>query len=170
MAACFFLAGVCYKRWIMVKQQNDSVICENRRARFNYELLDFYEGGLVLTGPEVKSLRAGGGQINEAYASFSRGELWLIGSHIAPYGNAGYAVQEDRRTRKILLNKGELEKIAKGIEREGLTLIPLRLFWQKGRAKVALAIAKGKNTVDKRETIKKRDLERETRRIFKGRK
>ena len=153
----------------MAKQQNDSVICENRRARYNYELLDFYEGGLVLTGPEVKSLRNGGGQINEAYATFSRGELWLIGSHIAPYGNAGYAVQEDRRTRKILLNKAEIEKIQKGIERDGLTLIPLRMFWQKGRAKVALAVAKGKNTVDKRETIKKRDMERETRRIFKGR-
>lgn len=153
----------------MTKQKNDSVICENRRARFNYELLDFYEGGLVLTGPEVKSLRAGGGQINEAYASISRGEVWLIGSHIAPYGNAGYAVQEDRRTRKILLHAAEVEKIAKAIERDGLTLVPLRLFWQKGRAKVALAVAKGKNTVDKRETIKKRDAERETRRIFKGR-
>ena len=153
----------------MAKQQNDSVICENRRARFNYELMDFYEGGLVLTGPEVKSLRNGGGQINEAYASISRGEVWLIGSHIAPYGNAGYAVQEDRRTRKILLHAAEVEKIAKAIEREGLTLVPLRLFWQKGRAKVALAVAKGKNTVDKRETIKKRDAERETRRIFKGR-
>ncbi|RYG60436.1 MAG: SsrA-binding protein SmpB [Alphaproteobacteria bacterium] len=153
----------------MTKQQNDSVICENRRARYNYELQDFYEGGLVLTGPEVKSLRNGGGQINEAYASISRGEVWLIGSHIAPYGNAGYAVQEDRRTRKILLHTAEVEKIARAIERDGLTLVPLRLFWQKGRAKVALAVAKGKNTVDKRETIKKRDAERETRRIFKGR-
>lgn len=153
----------------MAEKKHDNVICENRRARFNYELLEFYEGGLVLSGPEVKSLRGGGGQINEAYASFSRGELWLVGSHIAPYGNAGYAVQEDRRTRKILLNKKELEDIKYSLERDGLTLIPLRLFWQKGRAKVALAVAKGKNTVDKRETIKKRDMERETRRIFKGR-
>ncbi|RYG60817.1 MAG: SsrA-binding protein SmpB [Alphaproteobacteria bacterium] len=153
----------------MAKQQNDSVICENRRARYNYELQDFYEGGLVLTGPEVKSLRNGGGQINEAYASISRGEVWLIGSHVAPYGNAGYAVQEDRRSRKILLHAAEVEKIARAIERDGLTLVPLRLFWQKGRAKVALAVAKGKNTVDKRDTIKKRDAERETRRIFKGR-
>lgn len=154
----------------MAEKRGENVICENRRARFHYELLDFYEGGLVLSGPEVKSLRDGGGQINEAYASFSRGELWLIGSHIAPYGNAGYAVQEDRRTRKILLNKSEMEKIQKGLERDGLTLVPLRLFWQKGRAKVALAVAKGKNTVDKRETIKRRDQEREVRRVFKGRK
>jgi SsrA-binding protein len=155
---------------IMAKEHNDSVICENRRARYNYELLDFYEGGLVLTGPEVKSLRGGGGQINEAYASFSRGELWLIGCHIAPYGNAGQAEQEERRTRKILLHEAELKRIQHGLERDGLTLVPLRLFWQKGRAKVALAVAKGKKTVDKRETIKKRDMERETRRIFKGRK
>lgn len=160
---------LCYIQQIMAEKRNDSVICENRRARFNYELLDFYEGGLVLSGPEVKSLRAGGGHINEAYANFSRGELWLIGSHIAPYGNAGYAVQEETRSRKILLNKTEIERIKKGLERDGLTLVPLRLFWQKGRAKVALAVAKGKNTVDKRDTIKKRDMERETRRIFKGR-
>lgn len=153
----------------MAKERKDNVICENRRARFNYELLEFYEGGLVLTGPEVKSLRAGGGHINEAYATFSRGELWLIGSHIAPYGNAGYAVQEERRTRKILLNAVELGRIQDDLERKGLTLIPLRMFWQNGRAKVALAVAKGKNTIDKRETIKKRDAERETRRIFKGR-
>lgn len=153
----------------MAEKRNDSVICENRRARFNYELLDFYEGGLVLTGPEVKSLRAGGAHINEAYAMFSRGEMWLVGSHVAPYANAGYAEQEERRTRKILLHASEIKKIRMALERDGLTLMPLRLFWQKGRVKVALAVAKGKNTIDKRETIKKRDAERETRRIFKGR-
>lgn len=154
----------------MAKERDDSLICENRRARFHYELLDFYEGGLVLTGPEVKSLRGGDGHINEAYASFSRGELWLIGSHIAPYGNAGYAVQEERRSRKILLHASELKKLREALEREGLTLVPLRLFWQRGRCKVALAVAKGKKTVDKRETIKRRDAERATQRIFKGRK
>lgn len=154
----------------MSKPHNENVICENRSARFHYELLEFYEGGLVLSGPEVKSLRAGGGHINEAYAHFSRGELWLIGGHIAPYGNAGYAVQEERRSRKILLHKSEIEKIRRGLERDGLTLVPLRLFWAQGRAKVALAVAKGKKTIDKRETIKRRDMERETQRIFKGRK
>ncbi|MBI1309635.1 MAG: SsrA-binding protein SmpB [Proteobacteria bacterium] len=152
------------------KERNENVICENRRARFNYELLDFYEGGLVLTGPEVKSLRAGGGHINEAYASFSRGELWLIGSHIAPYDHGGYAVQEERRSRKVLLHEAELRKIKIALEREGLTLVPLRLFWSRGKAKVALAVARGKKTVDKREAIKKRDVEREARKIFKGRK
>lgn len=150
------------------QERSDSLICENRRARYHYEFLDFYEGGLVLTGPEVKSLRGGGGHINEAYASFSRGELWLIGSHIAPYGNAGYAPQEERRTRKILLHEAELKKIRMGLEREGLTLVPLRLFWSRGKAKVALALAKGKKTIDKRESIKRREGEREVRRIFKG--
>jgi SsrA-binding protein len=153
----------------MSEKRSDNVICENRRARFNYELLDFYEGGLVLTGPEVKSLRGGGAHINEAYAVFSRGEMWLVGGHIAPYANAAHVEQEERRSRKILLHASEIKKIRMALEREGLTLMPLRLFWQKGRVKVALAVAKGKNTIDKRETIKKRDAERETRRIFKGR-
>lgn len=151
------------------KPDASNVMCENRRARFNYEFLDFYEGGLVLLGTEVKSLRAGGGSINEAYASFSRGELWLIGSHIAPYGQAGYSTHEERRSRKILLKEAELDRIRDALERDGCTLVPLRLFWMRGRAKVALAVAKGKNTVDKRETIKRRELERATRRIFKGR-
>lgn len=154
----------------MTKPRPDGVIAENRKARFNYEFLDFYEGGLVLTGPEVKSLRQGGGHINEAYASFSRNELWLIGSHIAPYGNAGYAPQEERRSRKILLNKSELEKIQKAIEREGQTLVPLRLFWQKNKIKVALALAKGKKAHDKRAAIKARDMDREARRTLSGRK
>ena len=156
----------------MAEKQTNSVICENRRARYNYELLDFYDGGLVLTGSEVKSLRQGHAQINEGYAAFSRGELWLIGAHIAPYKYAGTSEftgqHEERRTRKILLHAEELKKIKKATEQQGLTLVPLRLFWQKGLCKVALAVAKGKNTVDKRETIKKREGERELRRIFKG--
>ena len=154
----------------MAEKRDSSVICESRRARFNYEFLDFYEGGLVLTGSEVKSIRAGGAHINEAYAAYSRGEMWLIGAHIAPYGNAGYSQHEERRSRKILLHEAEIKRIAEGLERDGLTLVPLRLFWQRGRVKVALALSKGKKTVDKRETIKRRDVERETRRIFKGRK
>lgn len=152
--------------------KRDPLICDNRRARFNYELMDFYDGGLVLTGSEVKSLRSGHAQINEAYASFSRGELWLIGAHIAHYRNAGTSEfngqHEERRSRKILLHDSELKKIRKELEQKGLTLVPLRLFWQRGRCKVALAVARGKNTVDKRDTIKKRDEERSLRRIFKG--
>lgn len=146
-------------------------ICENRRARYAYELLEFYNGGLVLTGPEVKSLRKGGGQIHEAYASFTKGELWLVGAHIAPYANAtvqGAAGYDPRRSRKVLLHKAELKKLKQAREQLQLTVVPLRLYWQNGKVKVALALGKGKKLVDKRETIKKRDAERATRRIFKG--
>jgi SsrA-binding protein len=155
----------------MVTHKGPPPICENRRARYAYELLEFYEGGLVLTGPEVKSLRAGGGQLHEAYASISKGELWLIGAHIAPYKNAngqGAEGYEERRSRKILLHKAELKKLKIGREQKGLTVVPLKLYWKNGVVKVALALAKGKNTIDKRETIKARELDRATRRIFKG--
>jgi SsrA-binding protein len=153
-------------------KDDKALICENRRARFHYELLEFYEGGLVLAGAEVKSLRGGGGQINEAYASFSRGELWLIGAHIAPYKHAGHAAfgegYDERRSRKVLLHKSELKKVKEAIEQQGLTLVPLRLFWQKGRVKVALAVARGKKTVDKRRSIKEREMKRDIARVFKG--
>ena len=151
--------------------KHPSAICENRRARYNYAWDDVYEGGLVLTGPEVKSLREGGGQLNEAYASFSKGELWLIGAHISPYKHAtvqGAAAYEERRSRKVLLHASEIKKLKIAREQQGMTLVPLRLYWKNGVVKVALALAKGKNTVDKRETIKRREAERETRRIFKG--
>lgn len=144
------------------------VIAENRRARFNYELLEFYQAGLVLTGSEVKSLRQGHGHINEAYAAVSRGEVWLIGSHIGAYKNAGYSQHEERRTRKLLLHEAEIGKIKKALEQKGLTLVPVKLYWHKGMAKVDLALGKGKNTVDKRETIKRREEDRSLRRIMKG--
>jgi SsrA-binding protein len=148
-----------------------NLICENRRARFNYAWEDVYEGGLVLSGPEVKSIRAGGGQLNEAYASFSKGELWLIGAHIAPYKHAtiqGAASFDERRSRKVLLHASEIKKLKAAREQQGMTLVPLKLYWKNGVVKVLLALAKGKNTVDKRETIKRREEERATRRIFKG--
>ena len=143
-------------------------IAENRRARFNYELMDTFQAGLVLTGTEVKSLRLGTAHINEAYAAVSRGEVWLIGSHIAAYKNAGYTPHEERRTRKLLLNEAEIVKIKRGLEQKGLTLVPVRLYWHKGRAKVDVALGKGKNTVDKRATIQQREENRSLRRIMKG--
>ena len=152
-------------------EKGPPAICENRRARYAYELLEFYNGGLALTGPEVKSIRAGGAQIHEAYASFSKGELWLIGAHIAPYANAtvqGAENYDPRRSRKVLLHKAELKKLKQAREQQQLTIVPLRLYWQRGLVKVALALGKGKKLVDKRETIKRRDAERATRRLFKG--
>lgn len=157
----------CYTR-PMGKDDGQRVISENRRARFNYELLEFFQAGLVLTGSEVKSLRQGHAHINEAYASVSRGEVWLIGAHVAAYKNAGYSQHEERRTRKLLLNEAEIDKIARGLEQKGLSLVPVKLYWHKGRAKVDVALGKGKKTFDKRETIKRREDDRALRRIFKG--
>lgn len=146
-----------------------SLICENRRARFAYELLEFYDGGLVLLGSEVKSLRAGGGHVNEAYASFSRGELWLVGSHIAPYKfSTGDLAHEERRSRKILLNAKELKKIKEQLEQKGLTLVPLKLFWNRGKVKVALALGRGKKLVDKRRTVMERETKRKLAGVLKG--
>ncbi|MFO0500520.1 MAG: SsrA-binding protein SmpB [Pseudomonadota bacterium] len=147
------------------------LICENRRARFNYAWDEVFEGGLVLSGPEVKSLRAGGGQLNEAYASIAKSEVWLIGAHIAPYKHAtlqGAASFDERRSRKVLLHTSQIKKLKVAREQQGMTLVPLKLYWKNGVVKVLLALAKGKNTVDKRETIKRREEERATRRIFKG--
>lgn len=157
----------CYTR-CMTETSGQRIISENRRARFHYELLDFFQAGLVLTGSEVKSLRAGHAHINEAYAAVSRGEVWLIGSHIAAYKNAGYAQHDERRSRKLLLNAPEIEKIKRGLEQKGLTLVPVKLYWHKGRAKVDVALGQGKKTFDKRETIKRREEERSLRRVFKG--
>ncbi len=162
------MAGrACYIQG-MSDVKGQKLICENRRARFQYELLEFYQGGLVLTGTEVKSLRLGQAHVNEAYASFSRGEIWLIGAHIGAYKNAGYTPHDERRSRKILLHKQQIKKLQVAIQQKGLTLVPMKLYWHKGRAKVDIALAKGKNTVDKRETIKRREADRSLRRIFKG--
>lgn len=159
----------------MAKKRGDNIITENRRARFNYELLEYFEGGLVLTGAEIKSIRNGGATVNEAYASFSRGELWLIGAHIAPYKHAGVpqgggfgAPYDERRSRKVLLHKSELKKLRIAREQQSLTIVPTMLVWKKGFAKVVLAIGKGKKTIDKRDTIRKREASREVARIFKG--
>ena len=152
----------------MAKKASPNTICDNRRARFNYELLEFYEGGLVLTGGEVKSLRAGAAHISEAYASFVGDELFLIGAHIAQYKNTGYTQHDERRSRKILLHKKQLKKLKEAREQKSLTIVPLRIFWKKGLAKVDIALARGKKTHDKRETIKQRDWDRQKHRILKN--
>lgn len=155
----------------MSEKKASNVICDSRKARFHYELLEFYEGGLVLLGSEVKSLRAGHAHINEAYATFSRGELWLIGAHIGKYEPSAGAINghdDERRSRKILMHESELKRLREATTQQGLTLVPLKLKWVKGRAKVEVALAKGKKIYDKRATIKERDTKREIQRIFKG--
>jgi SsrA-binding protein len=153
----------------MRTEKHSGTIAENRRARFNYVLEEFFEGGLVLLGSEVKSLRLGYGQINEAYAQFSRGELWLVGAHIALYKDAGYAGHTDeRRSRKILMHAKQLDKLQNAVQAQGYTLVPVRLKWKHRVVKVDVALAKGKNLVDKRETIKRRENDRELLRLKKG--
>ncbi|AQS41946.1 MAG: SsrA-binding protein [Candidatus Tokpelaia hoelldobleri] len=146
------------------------VLAENRKARFNYEILDTLEAGLVLAGTEVKSLRANKANIAESYASFESGELWLINSYIPEYTEGNRFNHEPRRLRKILINKREMKQLFVAISREGMTLVPLRLYFNvRGRAKLELALARGKKTHDKRETEKKRDWGREKARLLRDR-
>lgn len=140
----------------------------NRRATFDYEILETFEAGLVLTGSEVKSLRQGGGSIAEAYARFDRGELWLEGMTIPTIQEASYNNHDPARRRKLLLKRRELAEIARGLERRGLTLIPLKLYFKSGWAKLQLGLARGKKVFDKREQQAKRDAQRQIERALKG--
>jgi SsrA-binding protein len=155
------------------KPKNDparKVIAENRKARFNYEIIDTVEAGVVLQGTEVKSLRNNEANIAESYVSEEQGEIWLINSHIPEYLEANRFNHEPRRRRKLLLNKREMAKMAQAADREGMTLVPLKLYFNdRGRAKLEVAIAKGKKLHDKRETEKKRDWNREKARILRDR-
>jgi SsrA-binding protein len=137
------------------------VIASNRRARRDYQVIDTYEAGLVLLGSEVKSLRAGKLQLKDSYAHVDRGEAFLVGAHIAPYDFSREGGHDPERTRKLLLNRREIDKIGGALAEKGLTLIPLQVYFKDGRAKVELGLAKGKTSYDKRETIKSRDHERE---------
>ncbi len=147
----------------------NKIVAENRKARFNYEIIDTYEAGLVLTGTEVKSLREGKANIAESYASDEGDEIWLINSHLPEYLQANRFNHEPRRRRKLLLNKREINRLRAGINRDGMTLVPLKVYFnEKGRAKLELALAKGKKLHDKRETEKERDWNRQKSRLLKG--
>ncbi|QFR26208.1 SsrA-binding protein SmpB [Brucella suis bv. 1] len=140
------------------------MIAENRKARFNFEILDTLEAGLVLTGTEVKSLRANQANIAESYASFEDGEFWLINSYIPEYTQGNRFNHEPRRLRKLLVSRREMSRLFNSVSREGMTVVPLKLYFNdRGRAKLELALARGKKTHDKRETEKKRDWNREKR-------
>ncbi len=147
---------------------NNRMIAENRKARFNYEVLDTVEAGLVLTGTEVKSLREGQANIQESYASAEGGEIWLINSYIPEYLQGNRFNHEPRRNRKLLLNKREIAKLAAAVEKEGMTMVPLKLYFNdRGRAKLLIGVAKGKKIHDKRETEKKRDWDRQKARLLR---
>lgn len=135
-------------------------IAKNRSARHEYHIIDTYEAGIVLTGTEVKSLRAGKANVSDSYGIVRGGEVYLLNLHVSPYSKGGYVNHEPTRTRKLLLHKKEIKKLIGAVEREGLTLVPLELYFRNGIAKVALALAKGKKLHDKRDDQKKRDDER----------
>ena len=143
------------------------IISNNRKARFNYFFKEFYEAGICLKGSEVKSLRVGKANISESYAYDNNGEIFLVNSHIPSYKESSYNNHNPKRNRKLLLNKREINKLIGKINIEGLTLIPTRLYFKNGKAKVEIAVAKGKKQYDKRQTKKKRDWNREKARFFR---
>jgi len=144
------------------------VVAENRRARFDYFVEDRVETGIALTGTEVKSLRFGEGSIAESYAAVEGEEVWLINSHIPEYSHGNRANHQPRRPRKLLLKRREIDRLNGAVTRQGLTLVPLSLYFNvAGRAKVELALARGKKAHDKRETIKERDWNREKQRLLR---
>ena len=143
------------------------IISNNRKARFNYFLSEFFEAGIVLTGSEVKSLRDGKANISESYAFDVAGEFFLVNSHIPSYKESSYNNHDPKRNRKLLLNKREINKLLGRVNREGYTLIPTKLYFKKGKAKVEIAVAKGKKQYDKRHTKKQRDWDRERARYFR---
>ena len=152
------------------KAPTDPAIATNRKARFRYEILEKLECGIVLGGSEVKSLRDGHASIEEAYCRIERGELWLIGVHISPYSYARLHVRDPNQRRKLLIHKSELRKLIPKVEQKGLTLIPLKLYFnERGIAKVTVGLARGKTHSDKRQSMKKRDHKREMDRATKRR-
>ena len=143
------------------------IVSNNRKARFNYFFNEFYEAGIALMGSEVKSLREGKANISESYAYDNQGEIFLINSHIPAYKESSYNNHDPKRNRKLLLNKKEINKLIGRINREGFSLIPTKLYFKKGKAKVEIAVAKGKKQYDKRQVKKKRDWNREKARFFR---
>lgn len=144
------------------------IVAENRRARFDYHIEDTFETGIALTGTEVKSLRFGEGSIAEAYAEVKNGEVWLINSNVPEFSHGNRFNHEPKRPRKLLLHRREVDRLQGAVERKGMTLVPLSIYFNsRGRAKVELALAKGKNVADKRATIKERDWKREQQRVMR---
>ena len=145
------------------------VVADNRKARFNYEIGETFEAGISLTGTEVKSLRVGKATIAESYADARGGEIWLVNSNIAEYRQGGRFNHAPKRPRRLLLHRRQINKLVGAVEREGMTLVPLKLYFnEKGRAKIELALARGKKLHDKREAEKKRSWERERGRLLRA--
>ena len=149
------------------KKNSIKIVTKNRKAFHDYNILETIEAGMVLTGTEVKSLRAGRCNLKDSYARIKNGEVWLIGMHISPYENAGYATHDPFRERKLLLHKDEIRRLWRKVQEKGITLIPLKVYFKNGKAKVELGLATGKRKYDKRADIARRDQERELKRLEK---
>jgi len=150
------------------RQGGGKIVADNRKARFAYEIGETFEAGIVLSGTEVKSLRTGKGTIGESYASAEDGAIFLINAYIPEYLQANRFNHEPKRPRKLLLHKRQINRLSQAVQREGMTIVPLKVYFNDaGRAKVEIALAKGKTLGDKRETAKKRDWEREKGRLMR---
>ncbi len=153
----------------MAQSTGTKLIADNRRARFDYELLERVEAGVVLTGSEVKAARAGGVQLGQAYADIRGGEAWLVGASIAEYAPGAALAHEPERDRKLLLHRQEIDSLYGKVREKGLTLVPIRMYFKDGRVKVELALAKGREGADKRRVLADRDAKRQIERTLKGR-
>jgi SsrA-binding protein len=151
------------------REKAQRLIADNRKALHDYHVLDSWEAGVALLGTEVKAIREGSVNLRDSYARLENGEVWLMNLHISPYSHTGYAHHDERRQRKLLLHRHEIEKLSGRVVERGLTLVPLRMYLNKGRVKVALALVKGKQAHDKRDTIRRREVDRETRAAVKAR-
>ncbi len=147
----------------------EELISDNRKARHDYHVLETFEAGMALEGTEVKAIREGRVNLRDTYCKLEGGEAWVVGMHIGAYSHSGATSHDPIRKRKLLLHRNELNKLLGKTTEKGLTVVPLKMYVRKGRVKLAIALAKGKNTIDKRETIRKRELDRETRAAVKER-
>lgn len=153
-----------------MKEAQDKIVAQNRRARHDYFIVETFECGIVLTGTEIKSVRDGKVNLKDSYAKFERGELWLINAHISPYEKASWYRHDPRQNRKLLMHRKELRRLSAKVKEKGLTLIPLSMYLKEGRlAKVALALAQGKNAHDKRDAIMERSAKRSIAREMRNR-
>ena len=151
------------------RQKAEKNLAENRKALHDYEVLETFEAGMVLVGTEVKSIREGGANLRDSYARIEAGEVWIYNIHISPYRNRGYSDHDPKRRRKLLLHRQEIRKLIGKTVEKGMTIVPVRMYLKNGRVKIAISLAKGKKAHDKRETIKRRETERETRAAVKER-
>jgi SsrA-binding protein len=145
------------------------IIADNRKAHHDYHLLETFEAGVALLGTEVKSIREGGANLRDSFARIEAGEVWVYNVHISPYRNRGYSDHDPKRRRKLLLHRQEIRKLIGKTTERGMTIVPLRMYLKDGRVKIAISLAKGKKAHDKRETIKRRETDRETRAAVKER-